>query len=57
MHTHSLDLNAIRQTILLLKTDVKRLQSHINQTPESHIGDVPVDPAYVPPPEPSSSSS
>lgn len=43
MHNAGFDLNAIRQLILKLKTDVQRIQSHINQTPESHIGDLPLD--------------
>lgn len=48
MQTHDLSANAVRQLILKIKTDFQRIQSHINQTPESHIGEVAQDPNWVP---------
>lgn len=44
-----LDVNAVRQLLLKIQTDFDRIQSHINQTPESHLGDVPQDPNWEPP--------
>jgi hypothetical protein len=49
MQTQELDLNALRQLLLKIRTDFIRIQSHINQTPETHIGDVAQDPNWTPP--------
>ncbi len=46
MHTHELDLAAVRQLLLRIKVDFERIQSHINQTPETHLGEVAQDPEF-----------